>query len=202
MQVGEVAGFGGEGDLARMLLHVGDEGFNVVELLVGGVAQESRGIIHEGHANGAEVVRQGVVVHAHELRDGSAAVIEHIAIAVIGIFTQIVKGNGAGAAAHVGNDHVPAKFLVEGGGQRAGVGVGVSAGVRGHDQLDGALRPFSQRGAAHEYEHECENESHNFLHSDGSSLSFLGLLPFLPFYMQISRQLDNHFQKNFNRLFF
>ena len=110
--------------------------------------------------------------------------------------------NGAGAAAHVGNDHVPAKFLVEGGGQRAGVGVGVSAGVRGHDQLDGALRPFSQRGAAHEYEHECENESQNFLHSDGSSLSFLGLLPFLPFYMQISRQLDNHFQKKFNRLFF
>ena len=115
MQVGEGAGLCGEGDVAGVGLHIGNHGFHVFELLVGAVADKGVGIVKHRHAGQFEIIQhvEGFI-HAHDLRDGGAAVIEHETVAVVGVAQHVFKGNGASAAGHVGHDHVPAHFFGQG----------------------------------------------------------------------------------------
>ena len=174
MQVREVAGLGGEGDLARMLLHVLDHAGQVGELLILGVDEEGAGVIHEGHARQLEVLDDvEVSVQAHQLGDGGAGVEEHEAVAIVGVVEHILKGHGAGAAGHVGDDDVPAELFGQRGSQCAGIGVGVPAGIRRHDQFDGAFRPLSQGGDAAEKQHQGEDCTEKFFHLDVPPCDFV-----------------------------
>ncbi|MPN00598.1 hypothetical protein SDC9_147794 [bioreactor metagenome] len=40
--------------------------------------------------------------------------IEHETVAVVGVAQHVFKGNGARAAGHVGDDHIPAHFFGQG----------------------------------------------------------------------------------------
>ena len=162
----EGTGFRCEGNLARMIFHVSNHGFEIGELGIGGVHHERVGVIKERHAGQLEIVQNvELFIHSEHLGDAGAAVIEHEAIAVIRVAQQVFKGNRAGSAGHVGHDHVPAHFLVKGSCKCTGIGIRISAGIGRHDQLNGALRPVSQGTDTGQNQHQHDSNSKQFLHS-------------------------------------